>query len=32
MYHIEAQLTHRTDSPMPVRCQPLSRNPRMWRD
>jgi hypothetical protein len=30
MNHIEAQLTHRTDSTMPVRCHPLTRrNPRI---
>src|SRR5262249_43687196 len=27
--HIEAQLTHKTDNTMPVRCHPLSRTPRM---
>jgi hypothetical protein len=29
MNHIEAKLTHRTDSTTPVRCQPLTRDPRI---
>ena len=29
MNHIEAQLTHRTDSTTPVRCQRLTRDPRI---